>query len=78
MSSSEEIAEFGPTVSSACTSCGASGHLHSGIEALSLAREAAYIAEQDKINCARLREEMKREAACKCEQPAASSTSSGK
>lgn len=75
MSSSEENAEFGTTVSSACTSCGAAGHLHSGIEALSLARESAYIAEQDKINCAKLREEMKREAACNCKQPATSSSS---
>lgn len=72
MSSSEEVAEFGATVSSACTSCGTLGHGHAGIEALSRLREDSFFAEQDKRLCAKLREEMKK-AACDCQPPAADS-----
>ena len=67
-SSSPEVAEFGATVSSACTSSGSLGHGHASIEALSRLREDAFFAKADAEACAKLREEMRATAAHNCEQ----------
>ncbi|MBX9573984.1 MAG: hypothetical protein K2X77_34125 [Candidatus Obscuribacterales bacterium] len=68
MSSPEEAAEIGTTISSACTSCGTPGHAHGSIEALSRLREDVYFALQDARKLEALRRELHGETtACNCE-----------